>query len=182
MSYNFLPYAQDQDYLLPPSLKEWVREDSLAQFISDAVDHLDVKGKLHGIYAAYRADGWGRAAYHPAMMVKVLLYAYAVGIRSSREIERSLHQDVAFRFLAANQTPNFRTISDFRKDHLEALRDLFTDSLEVCAEAGLVKLGRGRAGWTEGSRERGLGSQPPAQGSGEGGYANSEGGGAEGRA
>jgi transposase len=142
MNYNFLPYAQDQDYLLPPSLKEWVREDSLAQFISDAVDHLDVKGKLHGIYAAYRADGWGRAAYHPAMMVKVLLYAYAVGIRSSREIERSLHQDVAFRFLAANQTPNFRTISDFRKDHLEALQDLFTDSLEVCAEAGLVKLGR----------------------------------------
>jgi transposase len=142
MNYNFLPYAQDQDYLLPPSLKEWVREDSLAQFISDAVDHLDARGKLQRIYAAYRADGWGRAAYHPAMMVKLLLYAYAVGIRSSREIERSLHQDVAFRFLAANQTPNFRTISDFRKDHLESLQDLFTESLEVCAEAGLVKLGR----------------------------------------
>lgn len=142
MSYNFLPYAQDQDFLLPPSLKEWVSEDSLAQFISDAVDHLDARGKLQGIYGTYRSDGWGRAAFHPAMMVKVLLYAYAVGIRSSREIERSLHQNVAFRFLAANQTPNFRTISDFRKDHLEALQGLFTDSLEVCAEAGLVKLGR----------------------------------------
>lgn len=142
MSFNFLPYAQDQDFLLPPSLKEWVPEDSLAHFVSDTVDQLNAKGKFQVIYGAYRADGWGRAAYHPVMMVKVLLYAYAVGIRSSREIERSLHDDVAFRYLVANQTPNFRTIADFRKDHAEALKALFTDSLEVCAEAGLVKLGR----------------------------------------
>jgi transposase len=142
MSYNFLPYSQDQMLLLPPSVRDWVPEGSLAHFVSDVVDRLNADGKLRGIYGAYRTDGWGRAAYHPVMMVKVLLYAYALGIRSSREIERSLTNDVAFRYLAANQVPNFRTISDFRKDHIEALEALFVDCLELCAEAGLVKLGR----------------------------------------
>lgn len=142
MSYNFLPYSQDQIMLLPPSLKDWVPEDSLVQFLSDAVDRLEERGKLKGFFSPYRSDGWGRAAYHPVMMVKVLLYGYAVGVRSSREIERALHYDVGFRFLAANQVPNFRTISDFRKDHLKLLGALFTDVLELCAEAGLAKLGR----------------------------------------
>lgn len=142
MSYNFLPYSQDQLLLMPPSLREWVSEESLAQFISDVVDRLDREGKLAAFYAERRADGWGRASYHPVMMVKVLLYGYAVGVRSSREIERALENDVSFRFLAANQVPNFRTIADFRSSHRESLDRLFVDLLELCAEAGLVKLGR----------------------------------------
>jgi transposase len=142
MSHNFRDYSQDQMYVLPPSLREWVTEDSLAHFISDVVDRLDASGKLQPIYGRYRSDGWGAPAYHPAMMVKVLLYAYAIGQRSSRRIERLLHEDICFRYLAANQTPDFRTISDFRKDNLKALEQLFTASLELCAEAGLVKLGR----------------------------------------
>jgi transposase len=142
MSYNFLPYQQDQLLLLPPALRDWVEEDSLAQFISDVVDHLDGQGRLGSIYGKYRSDGWGRAAYHPCMMVKVLLYAYCVGVRSSRKIEQALGQDVALRYLAANQRPDFRTISDFRKTHLADLEALFPEVLELCKSAGLVKLGR----------------------------------------
>lgn len=142
MSYNFLPYAQDQQFLLPPSLQEWVGEESLERFISDVVDHLDAEGRLASFYGSYRADGWGAPAYHPVMMVKVLLYGYATGVRSSRRIEAALVRDVAFRFLAANQKPDFRTIADFRKKHLEEFDALFQEVVELCGEAGLVKLGR----------------------------------------
>lgn len=141
MSYNFLPYAQDQLLLMPPSLSEWVEEGSLARFVSDLIDSLDAQGELAAFFAAYRTDGWGRAAYHPCMMLKVLVYSYAVGVRSSRRIEQALTQDVSVRYLAANQQPNFRTISDFRKDHLEALDKLFGSVLVLCREAGLAKLG-----------------------------------------
>jgi transposase len=142
MSYNFLPYSQDQMFLLPPSVRDWVREDGLASFVSDVVDRLEAEGRFEAIYGAYRSDGWGRAAYHPVMMIKVLLYGYALGVRSSRKIQEALNNDVTFRYLAANQTPDFRTIADFRKDHIEFLEALFTDVLELCAEAGLAKLGR----------------------------------------
>lgn len=142
MSYNFHTYGQDQQFLLPPSIEEWVEEESLERFISDVVDHLDAEGDLDAFYRSYRADGWGAAAYHPVMMVKVLLYGYAMGIRSSRKIEAGLKRDVAFRYLAANQQPDFRTIADFRKKHLKEFDALFREVVELCDEAGLVKLGR----------------------------------------
>lgn len=142
MAYNFLPYNQDQLFLMPPSVREWVGEGSLPRFISDLVDELNGAGKLAGFYARYREDGWGRAAYHPCLMVKVVLYGYAVGVRSSRKLAHALEQDVAFRYLAANQQPDFRTLSDFRKEHLPALSGLFVEILELCKAAGLVELGR----------------------------------------
>ncbi len=142
MSYHFLPYEQDQMYLMPPSVQEWVREDSLARFVSDVVDQLGAKGRLAGFYAQYREDGWGAAAYHPVMMVKVLLYAYSTGVASSRKIAAALEQDVGFRYLAANQTPDHRTVNAYRSLHREALEALFVEILELCREAGLVKLGR----------------------------------------
>ena len=142
MSYHFLPYEQEQLYLMPPSVQEWVGEGSLARFTSDVVDQFAESGRLDGFYARYRADGWGAAAYHPVMLVKVLLYAYSTGVASSRKIAQALEQDVGFRYLAANQTPDFRTVNTFRTTHLEALQGLFTEVLELCREAGLVKMGR----------------------------------------
>jgi transposase len=142
MSYHFLPYEQEQMYLMPPSVQEWVREDSLARFVSDVVEQLGAKGRLAGFYAHYREDGWGAAAYHPVMMVKVLLYAYSTGVASSRKISAALEQDVGFRFLAANQTPDHRTVNAFRSLHRQALEGLFVEILELCREAGLVTLGR----------------------------------------
>jgi transposase len=101
------------------------------------VDHLD----LSAIMERYTGEERGYPPYHPAMMVKVLLYAYCIGVASSRKIERHLWEDIAFRVLAANNTPDFRTISDFRKDHLKALAGLFLQVLKLCQKAGLVKLG-----------------------------------------
>ena len=141
MSYNFVEYDQDQMLLMPPSLQEWVGSGSLARFVSGMVDELDRNGELAGFNARYRVDGWGRAAYPPRMMVKVLLYGYSLGVRSSRKIEQALEFDVGFRFLAANLRPNFRTISDFRMENLEALDGLFAKVLRLCQEAGLAKLG-----------------------------------------
>lgn len=142
MSYNFFPYAQDQQFLLPPSLDEWVREDSLERFVSDVIDHLDGEGRLRPFYVTYRADGWGHPAYHPVMLLKVLVYGYVIGVRSSRKLARLLERDVAFRYLAANQQPDFRTISDFRKKHREAFEELFEEILALCREAGLAEMGR----------------------------------------
>lgn len=142
MSYHFRPYEQDQMYLMPPSLQEWVKEGSLVSFLSDVVEELASAGRLAGFYAQYREDGWGAAAYHPVMMVKVLLYGYSNGVVSSRKIARALEQDVGFRYLASNQQPDYRTVNTFRTAHREALEGLFVDVLELCKEAGLVKLGR----------------------------------------
>ena len=93
------------------------------------------------LLARYQREGRGGPPYHPRMLVKVLLYGYCIGVASSRRIARRLHKDIAFRVLAANNTPDFRTISDFRRDHLEALSGLFVQVLELCRRAGLVKLG-----------------------------------------
>jgi transposase len=142
MSYNFLPYAQDQLFLLPPSVQEWVKKDSLVCFLSDVIDQLDDRGRLAGFYARYRSDRWGAPAYHPAMMVKVLLYGYSSGVTSSRRLSALLEVDVGFRYLAANNQPDHRTIALFRTEHREALEGLFVDVLRLCQEAGLVKLGR----------------------------------------
>ena len=136
MSKTFLPYDPDQQLLLPAGLQEWVPPDHLACFISDIVDHLD----LSEITARYE-DERGGPPYNPGMMVKVLLYGYYTGVSSSRRIAKRLHEDIAFRVLAANNTPDFRTVSDFRKDHLEALGNLFLQVLALCQRAGLVKLG-----------------------------------------
>ena len=137
MSKTYLPYDPDQQLLLPAALQEWLPEDHLAYFISDVVDQLD----LSDITARYEGERRGGPPYHPRMMVKVLLYGYCAGVASSRRIAQRLHEDIAFRVLAANNTPDFRTISDFRKDHLEALGNLFLQVLELCQQAGLVKLG-----------------------------------------
>jgi transposase len=137
MPRNFIECDRDQELLLPPSMREWLPEDHLAWFVTDAVEEMD----LSAFYAAYREDGWGRAAFEPRMMVALLLYAYAVGERSSRGIERRCREDVAFRVLAANQTPDHATVARFRARHEEALAETFTGVLALCARAGLVSVG-----------------------------------------
>ena len=137
MSKTFRPYDPDQQLLLPAALQEWLPPDHLAYFISDVVDQLD----LSAITGRYQGERRGGPPYHPGMMVKVLLYGYCTGVASSRRIAQRLHEDIAFRVLAANNTPDFRTVSDFRKDHLAALAELFLQVLELCRQAGLVKLG-----------------------------------------
>ena len=137
MSKTYLPYDPDQQVLLPAALQEWLPDGHLAYFISDVVDQLD----LSAITARYEQERRGAPPYHPRMMVKVLVYGYCIGVASSRRIAQRLHEDIAFRVLAANNTPDFRTISDFRKDHLGALSGLFLQVLELYQRAGLVKLG-----------------------------------------
>jgi transposase len=134
---TFRPYEPDDLWLLPPSPREWLPEGHLAEVVSDVVDELD----LQAILTTYGGVTRGVAPYHPRMVVKVLFYAYAVGIPASRQIARKLEEDIAFRVLAANQQPDFRTISDFRQQHLAALTDLFVQVLKLCQRAGLVKLG-----------------------------------------
>jgi len=137
-SRTFRDYDQHQSFLLPPSLDDWLPKDHTARFISEAVDEtLD----LASVYASYeRSDG--APPYDPKMMLKLLLYAYSTGVTSSREMERRCQIDVAFRWLSANTAPDYRSISRFRRRHLLALDDLFIQVLTLCAEAGLVSLGR----------------------------------------
>ncbi|MFO8010653.1 MAG: IS1182 family transposase [Dehalococcoidia bacterium] len=137
MSKVFRPYEPEQMMLMPVALQEWLREDHLVYFISDVVEHMD----LSEIMSRYEGEKRGYPPYHPKMMVKVLLYAYCVGIPSSRKIARRLEEDIAFRVLSANNTPDFRTISDFRKEHLSSLSGIFVQVLRLCQRAGLVKLG-----------------------------------------
>jgi transposase len=137
MPQNFLRCDREQELLLPPSLREWLADDHLAWFVIDAVGELD----LAAFFGAYREDGWGRAAHDPAMMVALLLYAYAVGERSSRGIERRCRDDVAFRVITANQAPDHATIARFRVRHETALSDLFGQVLRLCADAGMVRVG-----------------------------------------
>jgi transposase len=137
MAKTFRPYDRDQLRLMPPALADWVPEGHLARFVSDLVDDLDLTA-IEDTYAEER----GYPPYHPRMMVTVLLYAYCTGTYSSRKIAARLEDSVAFRFLAAENQPDFRTISDFRKRHSAALAALFTQVLRVCRQAGLVKLGR----------------------------------------
>jgi transposase len=136
MSKTFRPYDPEQIFLMPASLQDWLPKGHLTYFISDVVDHLD----LNPIMGCYEEEK-GYPPYHPAMMVKVLLYAYCIGVPSSRKVEKRLEEDIGFRVLAANNTPDFRTISDFRKEHLKALAALFLQVLKLCQKAGLVKLG-----------------------------------------
>jgi len=135
--YRFLPYEPDEALLLPPDIRKWLPDDHLALFISDVVDTLD----LTEITDKYLHLEGGHPAYHPAMMVKLLFYGYSVGIRSSRRIEQKTYEDVAFRVLSCDAHPDHSRISDFRKRHLAELSRLFVQVLEICKEAGLVKLG-----------------------------------------
>jgi transposase len=135
--YNFIRPDRDQLFLLPPALQDWLPAGDLAYFVLDAVDQFD----LAPFQAAYRADGVGQAAFQPHMMVGLLLYAYCLGVRSSRQIERLCERDVAFRVVAGNLRPDHATIARFRQRHGEALKGLFTDILRLCKEAGLVKVG-----------------------------------------
>jgi transposase len=137
MAKTFRPFDRDQMLLMPPSLDEWVPEDHLARFIGDLVETLD----LHAIEETY-AEERGYPPYHPRMMVAVLLYAYCTGTYSSRKIAAKLVDSVAFRYLAAGNQPDFRTLSEFRKRHGAALAALFMQGLRLCRQAGLIKLGR----------------------------------------
>ena len=137
MPQNFVACDREQELLLPPSLRDWLAEDHLAWLVLEAVGALD----LSAFYRAYRDDGHGRAALDPAMMVALLLYAYAIGVRSSRAIERRCREDVAFRVIAANQAPDHATVARFRARHEHAIAELFAQVLGLCARAGLVELG-----------------------------------------
>src|SRR6266852_3912442 len=137
MGKTFRPYELNQRLLLPPDMREWLPEGHLALFVSDVVDALD----LAAIFAAYEGEERGQPPYHPAMMVKLLVYAYCTGKPSSRKIERATYEDVAYRVLAADQHPDHDSLAAFRQRHLQALGALFVQVLRLCQEAGLVKLG-----------------------------------------
>ena len=122
---------------MPPSLRDWLPEDHLAWFVIETVEQLD----LDAFYAAYRADGHGRAAYDPAMMVSLLIYAYSTSVRSSRGIERHCRQDVAYRVITGNRVPDHATVARFIVRHEQPLAELFGSVLKLCAKAGLVASG-----------------------------------------
>jgi len=137
MTTSYLPYEPNQPRLMPDALQDWLPEGHLAYFINDTVDKLD----LSAFHARYAKGGPRNQPFHPSMMVKVLIYAYATGVFSSRKIARKLHEDVAFRVLAAENYPAHRTISDFRALHLNELSELFVQVVNLAREMGLVKLG-----------------------------------------
>jgi transposase len=137
MAMNFLACDREQPFLMPPDPRDWLPEDHLAWFVLASVEEMD----LSAFYGAYRQDGWGRAAFEPSMMVALLMYAYARGERSSRGIERRCVEDVAYRVIAAQQTPDHATIARFRVRHEAALAGLFSEVLGLCRESGLVKVG-----------------------------------------
>jgi transposase len=138
MAKTYRPYVPEQDLLLPPSLRQWLPENHLAFFVSDLVDQLD----LSAITSVYEDEDRGYPPYHPVMLTKVVVYAYCVGVFSSRRIQRRLVEDVAFRVLAAGNEPDFRTIAEFRKRHLTALSGFFEQVLRLARELGAPRVGR----------------------------------------
>jgi len=137
MSKTYRPWNPDQDWLLPPSPRQWLPEGDLVYFMLDAIKELD----LSEITRRYEQEDRGFPPFHPRMMVTLLLYAYCMGVYSSRRIQKLCERDAAYRVIVGNDVPNFRTISDFRKDHLPALQGLFVQVLRLCAEAGMVNVG-----------------------------------------
>src|SRR5215217_3450461 len=137
MGQRFVACDREQSFLMPPDVREWLPPRHLAWFVIDAVAEMN----LDAFYAAYRVDGRSRPPYDPAMMVALLLYAYARGIRSSRVIERACDEDVAFRVLAAQQRPDHATIARFVERHQHAIAGLFGEVLTLCARSGLAKVG-----------------------------------------
>jgi len=136
MSKAFRAYQPEQRLLMPLSLEQWLPEGHLARFLSDVLDELD----LREMYASYEEDGRGMAAYHPLMMTKLLFYGYCVGKASSRKLEQATYEDVAVRYLAANQHPDHDTLAEFRRRHLDALARLFVQVLQLSAKMDLLKL------------------------------------------
>jgi len=135
---TFRPFQPDQIFLVPPSLDEWLPQNHLARFIADVVDeHLD----LSVFYADYK-EGRGAPPFDPRLMVRVLLFGYTTGVRSSRKLEEACWDKVAFRWLAGGEAPAYRAIAKFRKRHLSALGHLFVQALELCQAAGMVSLGK----------------------------------------
>ncbi len=134
----FQPYEPHQQFLLPPALQDWLPEDHLVYFISDTIDQLDISS----IVKKYRGGGSGNTAYHPAMMLKLLIYAYCNGVFSSRRIARDVHENIALRVLAASHAPSHRTICRFRKDHIDEFQALFVQVVQIAVEAGLVQMGQ----------------------------------------
>src|SRR6187431_2818343 len=137
MARRFVACDREQSFLMPLDVREWLPANRLAWFVIDAVGEMD----LEAFYVAYRLDGRSRPPYDPAMMVALLLYAYARGIRSSRVIERACEEDVAFRVLAAQQRPDHATIARFVERHQDAIAGLFGEVLTLCARSGLAKVG-----------------------------------------
>src|SRR3954452_21099925 len=154
MAQSFLSCDRDQDFLLAPSVRDWLPEGHLAWFVVEVVERLD----LREIYGHYRADGSGRAAHEPRMMVTLLVYAYCVGERSSRQIERRCREDVAFRVLTANRAPDHTTISRFRARFAEPLAELFVQVLALCQKAGMVRVGTVAVDGTKMAANAGLGA------------------------
>jgi len=138
MAKNYRSYLPEQDLRLPPSLRDWLAENHLAYFVSDVVDQLD----LSSIHAVYEKESRGQPPYDPRLMTKLLVYGYSTGVFSSRRIQKRIQEDVPLRVLAAGNQPDFRTISDFRKIHLESLQHMFEQVLALALECGSIKLGK----------------------------------------
>jgi transposase len=138
MPKGYRTYLPEQELLLPPSLRDWLPEQHLVYFVSDVVDQLD----LSGMYAVYEKEKRGQPPYDPRLMTKLLVYGYCTGVFSSRRIQKRLQEDIPFKVLAAGNEPDFRTISDFRKIHIERLQNLFEQVLAMALECGAIKLGR----------------------------------------
>ena len=137
MGKKYLFYDPNQSLIMPPNLNDWLPKNHIARFISDVVDGLD----LSDILEYYEKEERGAPPYNPRMMVKVRIYADARNIQSSRKIANGMHDDMGLRYLGAGNFPDFRTISDFRKIHHKRLAELFLQVLELCKQAGLVKMG-----------------------------------------
>ena len=136
-TFRFKSYCPDQILLLPPDMKQWLPEGDLAYFMMDVVSEFD----LSGIYDHYCRSRSGQPPYNPSMMTRLILYAYCVGMPSSRKIEAATYTQIPFRVITADQHPDHDTIAGFRKTHLKALAGLFVSVLQLCQKAGLVKLG-----------------------------------------
>jgi len=138
MAKGYRTYLPEQDLLLPRSLREWLPENHLVYFVSEVVDQLD----LSAMYAVYEKEKRGQPPYDPRLMTKLLVYGYCTGVFSSRRIQKRMQEDIPFKVLAAGNEPDFRTISDFRKIHIETLQNLFEQILAMALECGAIKLGR----------------------------------------
>jgi transposase len=154
MAQNFLSCDREQDFLLAPSVRDWLPEGHLAWFVLEVVERLD----LRAIYGEFRSDGSGRPAHEPGMMVALIVYAYCVGERSSRQVERRCVEDVAFRVIAANRAPDHTTISRFRQRFAEPLAGLFVQVLAMCQRAGMVRVGTVAVDGTKMAANAGLGA------------------------
>ena len=138
MPTTFRPYHPDQSLLLAPSLRDWLPDGHLADHVSDLVEGLD----LTAFYARYEGDGRRKSPYEPRMMLKVLIYGYATGVFSSRQLARKLEEDVAFRVLGAGNFPSHRTLCEFRRRHLEDFKALFVEVVQVAREMGVAQFGK----------------------------------------